>query len=97
MHGVKPYKKKKIILKEVILEQNLYGNHSLISNGLPIFFQHWAKSNFKKVKDIWDEQNLKFITSNQVLTQLTKKTNWMVEFEILKKSIPKEMSQKTKL
>ncbi|MCP3888194.1 MAG: zinc-binding domain-containing protein, partial [Desulfobulbaceae bacterium] len=54
-----------------------------------LFFPHWSKTNFKTIKDIWEVNQQRFISGQIVFNQLTKKINWITEFEIIKKSIPK--------
>ena len=87
-------KKKRIITtKQDVLDENLFGNHSLIHNDKPVLFQHWSKAGLQKINDIWDEKQNSWITSQELLQKLNIQRNWMAEYYRLKQAIPKKWVQ----
>ncbi len=82
-------KKTKQTNKEDVLNQYLFGNHNILNQGKSLFFPHWCKSDLKQVKDLWNTAQNVFYSGAIVFEQLIKKDNWIVEYEIIKKAIPK--------
>ena len=68
------------------LSNPIWGN--TLINKKCIYYKTWLDSGFTHVKDLFDE-NGSFVSENYVLSKLTSKRNWMVEYLNLKKSILK--------
>ena len=76
--------------KDVILEQWLFGNFQITDKGKSLFFPNWSKYKICKIKDIWDDDHKCWKGSDYILTVLNVKRNWMVEYNIIKNSIPQK-------
>ena len=75
--------------KEDVLNEYLFGNHNILNQGKSVFFPHWCKSELKQVKDIWYSTQSVFHSGAIIFQQLIRKNNWISEYEIIKKAIPK--------
>ena len=65
----------------------IWGNKHITFENKPIVFDNWIKSDWIYVNDILDAT--KTLSSKCILEKLKFKSNWIAEFNILKKSIPK--------
>lgn len=70
------------------LSSPIMGNSLIQHRGKSIFFPHWIKSNIKYVKDLYDNSG-NFITEEILLQRLNNKSNWIVEYSIVKKAVRK--------
>ena len=81
--------KRKPCTIDYILNQNLFGNCNITyGQQQSIFFGSWTKSNFIKIKDIWNSVTVNWKTSQEILTQLKDKRNWIGEYNKIKSCIP---------
>ena len=80
--------KRVIDSKEDILHENLFGNYNIKINKNPLFLPHWAQSNLKQVKDVWDTETNGWKPAQMILQELQRKTNWIAEFNSIKRAIP---------
>ena len=83
-------RKKKVLTKNEILEENIFGNYYIKQNKQSIFYPHWAKSNLIKIKDLWDPINNNWLSGNTIHDMLINKRNWIAEYKKIIKSIPQE-------
>jgi hypothetical protein len=88
--------KSQIINPETILQQNIFGNINILHQGRPIFFKHWAKSNFSTIKDIWNKEEDTWLKGKQIFERLSKKSNWISEYTSIKSSIPVKWKERLK-
>ena len=70
-----------------IRKQIIWGNKHITFENKPIVFENWIKSDLIYVNDILDAT--KTLSSKFILEKLKFKSNWIAEFNIVKKSIPK--------
>ena len=66
----------------------LMGNKFIKFDHKTLLFNNWINSDFIYVNDILDE-NVE-ISHNFILNRLNNKFNWITEFTIMKKAIPKQ-------
>jgi hypothetical protein len=66
---------------------NYLGEQHITFENKPIVFENWIKSDLIYVKDILD--STKTVSSKFILEKLKLKSNWIAEFNIVKKYIPK--------
>ena len=76
--------------KDDILNANLMGNCKILCKNTPLFLCHWTKSKIKRVKDIWNDDTNSWKSGQEIFNQLYKRTNWIAEYEKIKKAIPNE-------
>ena len=76
--------------------QPIWCNRHFLSKGKCLLYKHWISSGFKYVKDLYDE-NGNFISEAYLMHRLKDKSNWMVEYLIVRRTIDKfsqfDMSQ----
>ena len=70
------------------LSSPIMGNDLIRNKGKSIFLVNWLKSNIKYVKDLYDEAG-NFISEVQLLNRLHNKSNWIVEYAIVKRAVKK--------
>ena len=70
-----------------IRKQIIWGNKHITFENKPIVFENWIKSDLIYVKDILD--STKTVSSKFILEKLKLKSNWIAEFNIVKKYIRK--------
>ena len=71
-----------------IRKQVIWGNKFITSKNRYLLFKNWINSNLIFVNDILDDNGK--LSEKHILSKLENKTNWISEFSILKKAIPKE-------
>jgi hypothetical protein len=71
----------------VIRKQIIWGNKHITFENKPIVYENWIKGELIYVNDILDSTNT--LSSKFILEKLKFKSNWIAEFNIVKKSIPK--------
>lgn len=72
-----------------VYEQFLFGNSQIRDRGKPLLFPSFAKSGLTQIKHIWDVDTHTFKTDNFIFNKLSDKRNWIVQWLIIKSSIPK--------
>ena len=82
--------KNEITTPKEILNENLFGNKHILNHNKAIFLNHWAKSNIKQVKDVWNLESQRFRSGPEIYNKLSTKNNWIAEFEVIKKAIPEK-------
>jgi exodeoxyribonuclease III len=82
-----------IINRDMILQQNIFGNAHLLHQGKPLFFKYWARSNIKKLGDIWKVQENVWVTGTDIFKQLTIKANWISEYSKIKNAVPNKWKE----
>jgi hypothetical protein len=65
----------------------IWGNKHITFENKPIVFENWIKSDLIYVNDILD--STKPLSNKFILEKLKLKCNWIAEFNIVNKSIPK--------
>jgi hypothetical protein len=70
-----------------IRKQIIWGNKHITFENKPIVFENWIKNNLIYVNDILDAT--KTLSSKFILEKLKFESNWIAEFNIVNKSIPK--------
>ena len=68
-------------------EQIIWGNKFIQSDNKPLFFQEWIEAGILYVADVF--QNGQLIQHEYVLNKLKCKRNWISQYVVLKKAIPK--------
>ena len=86
-------KKEIVTNKEEVLNQNLFGNMHIAKQQKAIFYPHWAQSNFVKIKDIWNVNSNSWENGLTIFNKLTKKCNWIAEYNKIKQYIPHAWKQ----
>ena len=76
--------------KEQILDQYICGNKNILFKNAPLLYHNWSKSQLQQVRDIWDGENNKWVNGIYIFNKLKNKTNWMAEFEKIKKAFPRK-------
>ena len=71
-----------------ILKQPIWGNKYIKFRGKLVIHKSWIKSGIIYMKDLVDNQGK--INERNITPKLTDKTNWIAEFTMIKKAIPKE-------
>ena len=71
-----------------VSKQIIWGNKLIKFDHKTLLFNNWINSDLIYVNDILDENGE--ISHNFILNRLNNKTNWITEFTIMKKTIPKE-------
>ena len=82
--------KNEITTPKEILNENLFGNKHILNHNKAIFLNHWAKSNIKQVKDVWNLESQRFRSGPEIYNKLSTKNNWIAEFGIINKAIPEK-------
>lgn len=82
--------KKLIVDRESILSEYICGNAHILFKHRPLWFNSYSKSGIRTIKDIWDIENKTFYCGNEVYNLLLDRTNWIAEFNKIKKCIPKD-------
>jgi hypothetical protein len=77
-----------------IRKQMIWGNKHITFENKPIVFENWIKSDLIYINDILD--STKSVSSKFILEKLKFKSNWIVEFNIVNKSIPMNWTNITK-
>ena len=83
-------RKNKVETIDDVLQQYLFGNNEIKKNGQPLWWNHWTTQNLRKVGDIWDLENDRWVPGRTIFDRLVRKTNWIAEFESIKRAIPKK-------
>lgn len=78
-----------------IRQQILWGNKYIQSRGKTLFMSSWKNSNINFIEDILSE-NGHFKSSAEIFDSLNTKRNWIIEYHIIIKSIPKSWKEKLK-
>ena len=71
-----------------VRKQIIWGNKLIKFDHKTLLFNNWINSDLIYVNDILDENGE--ISHNFILNHLNNKSNWITEFTIMKKAIPKE-------
>ena len=71
-----------------IRKQVIWGNKFIKTGQKYLIFKNWIKSGFIFINDIIDEKGK--LSEGHILNKLNSKVNWISEFSVLKKAIPKE-------
>jgi hypothetical protein len=71
-----------------VRKQIIWGNKFIKFDHKTLLFNNWINSDLIYVNDILDENG--DISHNFILNRLNNKSNWITEFTIMKKAIPKE-------
>ena len=71
-----------------IRKQVIWGNKFIKFENKSLFFQNWVKSGLIYVNDIINDNGS--LSYDYIFEKLKFKSNWIAEFNILKRSIPKE-------
>jgi hypothetical protein len=71
-----------------VRKQIIWGNKLIKFDHKTLLFNNWINSDLIYVNDILDEHGE--ISHNFILNRLNNKSNWITEFTIMKKAIPKE-------
>ena len=79
--------------KNDILNQNIFGNSHIAKDGRSLFYPHWSRSNFVKIKDVWNTENVTWKEGNVIYNNIRCKNNWISEFTKIKAYIPYEWKQ----
>ena len=77
-----------------IRKQVIWGNKFIKFQGKCLFFDNWIDSNILYINDIIDKRGN--ISEEMIISKLRNKRNWISEFSKLKKSIPKQWTDKLK-
>ena len=70
-----------------IRQQVIWGNKFVTVKGKPLFLKKWISSKIVFVNDLLDCNNV--LNSNSICHKLTSTKNWMVEFALILKALPK--------
>ena len=71
----------------------LWGNKHIQTKGKTIYFENWRDSNINFVDDLLDA-NGNFISGEELFLKLKNKKNWIIEYKMLQKAIPKVWKEK---
>ena len=75
--------------QEEILKMNIFGNINIVTkNKQSILFTHWCASGILTINDIWSTNYGNYKNGPEILNKLAKKSNWIPEYQIMKKAIP---------
>ncbi|WAR24786.1 hypothetical protein MAR_038455 [Mya arenaria] len=77
------------ITTDEVLNTPLFGNHIIIFKSKPLFIANFSKSGIKRIKDVWDLTKSDYVSTENLLSKLKSKQNWIAEWTMIKKSIPK--------
>ena len=78
-----------------IRQQLLWGNKYIQSRGKTLLMDNWKKSNINFIEDILSK-NGNFKSAEEIFNILKNKRNWLIEYHIIIKSIPKLWKDKLK-
>lgn len=78
---------------EDIRKEPLWGNKFLQTKGKTLYYKHWKDSNINFIDDIITN-NGGFRTGEEIFAKLKQKTNWLIEYKLLIKTIPKLWKEK---
>ena len=82
--------KRKPYCQEDILKMNIFCNIDIVTKKKQsILFTHWCASGIMTINDIWDQTYGNFKNGIEIVNKLVKKSNWIAEYQIIKKAIPK--------
>lgn len=87
------YNKSKNIHKGVSNNDIIWGNQKFVINNKCLYFKHWIDAGINQIKDIKKENRL--IHSDELLKRLSKKSNWISEWYLVKKAIQKSTIKTT--
>ncbi len=73
------------------LSSTIMGNDLIRSKGKCLYLKSWLESGIKYVKDLYDKEG-NFISEVFLLEKLENKTNWIVEYAIVKKAVKRYRS-----
>ncbi|WAR01916.1 YTX2-like protein, partial [Mya arenaria] len=77
------------ITTDEVLNTPLFGNHIIKFKSKPLFIANFSKSGIKRIKDVWDLTKSDYVSTENLLSKLKSKQNWIAEWTMIKKSIPK--------
>lgn len=83
-------KKHTVVCKKDVMEQNIFGNNMIAKRSQSLFYPNWCKSNFIKIKDIWNPVTNNWKNAIDIYTNLVPKNNWIAEFSKIKNYVPSE-------
>ena len=69
-----------------IFSQIIWGNEYFKNKNKCLYFKTWVHSNILYVKDLFDA-NGQWIPETEIMKRLINKSNWIVEYAVLKKVI----------
>lgn len=79
-----------------IRKEILWGNKFIQSKGKTLFFKHWKDSNINHIDDTIDQDG-NIVSGEELFAKLKLTTNWLVEYKVILKAIPKSWKEKLKL
>ena len=80
--------KRRVLDKDTVLEQYLFGSIHISSRKQSIFYPIWSKQKINKIKDIWDVQNNTFKPLKEIKSILKENRHTAAEYAKIKKLIP---------
>lgn len=81
------------LIKNDILNENIFGNVSICHKQQSIFFFNWTKSNLVKLKDIWNSNTNNWKEGTEIYNILKNKRNWIAEYNKIKACVPLKWKQ----
>ena len=76
-----------------IRKEIIWGNKFIQAKGKTLFFKSWKESNINFIDDIINNGGL-FKSGEEIYRKLNNKTNWLIEYKTILKSIPKAWKEK---
>lgn len=67
-------------------KQPVWCNKMFMHKGKSLLYKNWSKGGIRYVKDLYNEEG-HFVSESYIIAKLDVKTNWMVEYLTVKKSI----------
>ena len=71
-----------------IRQQIIWGHKFIQNKGKTLYYKHWKDSNINFIDGLLNNEG-KFMPSEETLRKLTKTTNWLINYNIILKSIPR--------
>lgn len=76
-----------------IRKEIIWGNKFIQSKGKTLYFKNWEESNINFIDDLLNA-NGKFKSGEEIFDKLNTRTNWLIEYNTILKSIPKTWKEK---
>ena len=76
-----------------IRQEIIWGNKHIQCKGKTLFFPNWHECNLNFVDDLLNEKG-HFKSGEEIFSQLKNKTNWLMEYKIILKCIPRLWKEK---
>ena len=67
--------KQDVLTNDNVLDQYICGNCQIKKKGVSIFYPNWMKSNYVRIRDIWDDQTRNWKTGHEIYAGLIVKNN----------------------